>query len=54
MIGGISLSFISFGIYFNCHDVSVDRAIESSTSKANPFPRVVHVISTAHMKGHCC
>ena len=36
--GGVSLSFISFGVCFNCHDVSVDRATESSTTEANPYP----------------
>ena len=36
---------------FNCHDVLVDRAIESSTSKADPFLGVVHVISTGSFVG---
>ena len=36
---------------FNCHDVSGDRPIESSTTKANPFPRVVCVISIGPFEG---
>ena len=49
--GGVSLSFISFGVYFNCHDVSVDRPTESSTTEADPFLGAVHVISTSSYVG---
>ena len=39
------------GVCFNYHDVSVDRPAESSTAEADPFPRVVHMISTSSYKG---
>ena len=51
MTGGISLSFISFGVCFNCHDVSVDWATESSTTKADPFPGAVRVTTTGSYEG---
>lgn len=54
LTGGVSLSFISFGVRFNCHDVSVARATESSTTEVDPFPRVVHVISTSSHVGTLC
>ena len=51
VIGGVSLSFISFGVCFNCHDILVDRATKSSTFEANPFPGAVCVISTGSHEG---
>ena len=36
---------------FNCHDVSGDRPIESSTTEADPFPGVVRVISIGLYEG---
>ena len=51
MTGGISLLFNSFGVCFNCHDVSVDRPTESSTIEAYPFPRAVRVTSTVSYEG---
>ena len=36
---------------FNCHDVSVDRPIESNTTEADPFPGAVRVISTGSYEG---
>ena len=39
------------GVFFNCHDVSVDRPAESSTAEADPFPRAGHVISTGSYEG---
>ena len=48
---GVSLSFIPFGVCFNCHDVSVDREIESSTTKFDPFPGAICVISTSSNVG---
>ena len=36
---------------FNCHDVLVDKPIESSTTEADPFPGAVRVISTISYEG---
>ena len=49
--GGVSLSFISFGVCFNCHDVSVDIVAESSTTGADAFPGAVRVISIGSYAG---
>ena len=45
------MCFNSFGVYFNCHDVSVDRPVESSTAEVDPFPGALHVISTGSYEG---
>ena len=36
---------------FNCDDVSIDRPTENNTTKADPFPGAVCVISTGSYEG---